>query len=59
MKYRYCFAKCTAVEDLHPGGFEILLENAGTDATSAFKDTGHSKEAREILSQYFIGNLVE
>ncbi|KXJ12793.1 cytochrome b5 [Exaiptasia diaphana] len=45
--------------DEHPGGFEILLEHAGTDATSVFKGTGHTKEARDMLSLYFIGNLVE
>ena len=37
----------------------IVLHFTGTDATTAFKETGHSKEAREILSKYFIGNLIK
>lgn len=35
----------------------MLLEQAGTDATESFEDVGHSKDAREMLQQYFIGEL--
>ncbi|KAK3085602.1 hypothetical protein FSP39_005993 [Pinctada imbricata] len=42
----------------HPGGWDVLMENAGTDATVAFDDKGHSKDAKELLSQYKIGELV-
>lgn len=39
----------------HPGGEEVLLEQAGKDATEAFEDVGHSTDARlEIqLNRYF------
>ncbi|KAM0748795.1 cytochrome b5 [Meredithblackwellia eburnea MCA 4105] len=42
--------------DEHPGGDEVLLGEAGRDATEAFEDVGHSDEAREILEKYFVGN---
>ncbi|KAI8063160.1 cytochrome b5 [Gongronella butleri] len=41
----------------HPGGEEVLLDEAGKDATESFEDIGHSDEAREILSKYLIGEL--
>ncbi len=41
----------------HPGGEEVLQDVAGTDATNAFEDIGHSDEAREILSGLKIGKL--
>ncbi|KAK4031513.1 NADH-cytochrome b-5 reductase [Parachaetomium inaequale] len=41
----------------HPGGSAILIEVAGTDATEAFEDIGHSDEAREQLEPYYIGDL--
>ena len=39
---------CRAVADDHssPGGADALLEVAGTDATSAYEDVGHSEDAR-------------
>ncbi|KAI5949402.1 CYB5 [Candida jiufengensis] len=43
--------------DEHPGGEEVILDCAGTDATEAFEDIGHSDEAHEILEKLFIGNL--
>ncbi|KAJ2447978.1 hypothetical protein GGF42_005275 [Coemansia sp. RSA 2424] len=43
--------------DEHPGGEEVILEHAGIDATEAFEDIGHSDDARDLLSKYFIGNL--
>lgn len=45
--------------DEHPGGEEILIENAGTDATEAFEDVGHSTDAREMMQTYYIGELEE
>ncbi|XP_008286411.1 cytochrome b5 type B isoform X2 [Stegastes partitus] len=41
----------------HPGGEEVLLEQAGSDASESFEDVGHSTDAREMLQQYFIGEL--
>jgi cytochrome-b5 reductase len=41
----------------HPGGAAVLIEVAGTDATQAFEDIGHSDEAREQLEPYYLGDL--
>uniref|UniRef100_A0A8C6PAU4 Cytochrome b5 type B n=1 Tax=Nothobranchius furzeri TaxID=105023 RepID=A0A8C6PAU4_NOTFU len=41
----------------HPGGEEVLLEQGGADATESFEDVGHSSDAREMLQQYYIGEL--
>ncbi|KAI8366641.1 cytochrome b5 [Radiomyces spectabilis] len=43
----------------HPGGEEVLIDEAGKDATEAFEDIGHSDEAREVLEKYYIGDLDE
>ena len=43
--------------DEHPGGEEVILDCAGTDATEAFDDIGHSDEAHEILEKLYLGNL--
>ncbi|KAK2584524.1 hypothetical protein KPH14_006894 [Odynerus spinipes] len=43
----------------HPGGEEVLLEQAGRDATEPFEDIGHSSDAREMMEPYKIGELVE
>uniref|UniRef100_A0A8D1ALS8 Cytochrome b5 n=1 Tax=Sus scrofa TaxID=9823 RepID=A0A8D1ALS8_PIG len=40
----------------HPGGEEVLMEQAGRDATESFEDVGHSSDAREMLKQYYIGD---
>merc|ERR1712150_212284 len=45
--------------DEHPGGEEILIENAGLDSTENFEDVGHSSDAREMLEEYYIGELAE
>lgn len=41
----------------HPGGPEALMEVAGTDATSAYEDVGHSEDAREIMHPMIVGSL--
>ncbi|CAD1812845.1 Cytochrome b5-like Heme/Steroid binding domain family protein [Candida parapsilosis] len=43
--------------DEHPGGEEVILDVAGTDATEAFEDIGHSDEAHEILARLQVGIL--
>jgi cytochrome b involved in lipid metabolism len=43
----------------HPGGEEILIENAGIDSTEPFEDVGHSTDAREMMKDYYIGELQE
>ena len=45
--------------DEHPGGEEILIENAGIDSTENFEDVGHSSDAREMLDEFYIGDLHE
>lgn len=44
--------------DYHPGGRDILLQNAGGDATKPFEDNNHSAQAKKMLSKYLIGDLV-
>lgn len=34
-----------------------MLEQGGSDATESFEDVGHSTDAREMLQQYYIGEL--
>ena len=40
----------------HPGQFDILLMNAGRDATKEFNNT-HSEKAKKMREQYAIGIL--
>ncbi|XP_046872156.1 cytochrome b5 [Hypomesus transpacificus] len=47
----------TSFLEEHPGGEEVLLEQAGADATESFEDVGHSTDAREMLLQYYLGEL--
>lgn len=41
----------------HPGGEEVLREQAGGNATESFEDVGHSTDAREIAADMMIGEL--
>lgn len=43
----------------HPGGEEVLLDQAGKHATEAFEDIGHSTDARDLMKQYKIGELCD
>lgn len=45
--------------DDHPGGEEILIEQAGKDATEVFRDVSHSTDAKELMKTYLIGQLPE
>ncbi|CAH1968558.1 unnamed protein product [Acanthoscelides obtectus] len=49
----------TAFLNEHPGGEEVLLEQAGKDASEAFEDVGHSSDARDLMTKYKIGELIE
>uniref|UniRef100_A0A182QAY3 Cytochrome b5 heme-binding domain-containing protein n=1 Tax=Anopheles farauti TaxID=69004 RepID=A0A182QAY3_9DIPT len=42
---------------LHPGGHDVLVENAGRDCTIAFLNAGHSAMALKWLELYEIGEL--
>lgn len=44
---------------MHPGGLDVIMENAGTDATVPFVDKGHSKFAISMIDKYYIGELAE
>ncbi|XP_027109995.1 cytochrome b5 [Coffea arabica] len=41
----------------HPGGDEVLLSATGKDATNDFEDVGHSDSARDMMDQYYIGEI--
>ncbi|KAI6648825.1 Cytochrome b5-like isoform X1 [Oopsacas minuta] len=43
----------------HPGGEEVLLEQAAKDATIAFNDVGHSADALEKRRGFLIGEVAE
>lgn len=42
----------------HPGGVDVITEHESKDATGAFFAVGHSSEAKKMLSQYEVGQLV-
>ncbi|KAH9424109.1 cytochrome b5 [Dermatophagoides pteronyssinus] len=54
-----CVYDVTPFLDEHPGGEEVLIEQAGKDATESFEDVGHSTDARDIMKKYKIGELCE
>ena len=42
----------------HPGGGDIMIENAGgIDASEPYEDADHTKRAREMLTKYYIGDI--
>ena len=41
----------------HPGGIDVLVECAGTDATETYDYAGHSEGAKETLGQFLVGEL--
>ncbi|CEJ89969.1 Putative Catalytic activity: nitrate reductases catalyse the reaction [[Torrubiella] hemipterigena] len=41
----------------HPGGADVLIEAAGTDASEAFDNAGHSEDAFEVMDTYKVGKL--
>ncbi|XP_069476812.1 cytochrome b5 [Ambystoma mexicanum] len=47
----------TSFLEEHPGGEEVLREQAGGDATETFEDIGHSTDARNMSKSYIIGEV--
>ncbi|KAI9318252.1 cytochrome b5-like heme/steroid binding domain-containing protein [Dichotomocladium elegans] len=47
----------TRFVDEHPGGEEVLVDEGAKDATGPFEDVGHSSDARELLKEYYIGDV--
>ena len=43
--------------DEHPGGDEIIYEQAGRDATEYFLDIGHSDDALKLLKSKCVGTV--
>lgn len=43
----------------HPGGEEVLLEQAGKNASEIFEDVSHSADAKDLMKTYLVGELPE
>lgn len=43
----------------HPGGEEVLLEQAGKEASEIFEDVSHSADAKDLMKTYLVGELPE
>lgn len=43
----------------HPGGEEVLLEQAGQVASEIFDDVSHSSDAKSMMQEYLVGELPE
>ncbi|PHH91580.1 hypothetical protein CDD83_11116 [Cordyceps sp. RAO-2017] len=41
----------------HPGGADVLAEAAGSDASEAFENAGHSEDVLDIMKAYHVGKL--
>ncbi|KZS11657.1 Nitrate reductase 1 [Daphnia magna] len=41
----------------HPGGLEVMMEQAGRDATLAFRSVGHSIDTIEQVDEFLVGIL--
>ncbi|KAJ0817589.1 putative cytochrome b5-like heme/steroid binding domain, cytochrome b5, heme-binding protein [Helianthus annuus] len=52
-----CVYDITPFLDDHPGGDEVLLLATKKDATEDFEDVGHSQNARNMLADYYVGDI--
>uniref|UniRef100_A0A669PIZ1 Cytochrome b5 heme-binding domain-containing protein n=1 Tax=Phasianus colchicus TaxID=9054 RepID=A0A669PIZ1_PHACC len=52
-----CVYNVTCFLEEHPGGEEVLLEQAGRDAAESLHDVDHSTDTREMLKHYYIGEI--
>ncbi|NP_001106739.1 cytochrome b5-like [Bombyx mandarina] len=43
----------------HPGGTEVLVDNAGSDASECFHEVGHSEIAIEWRNTFKVGEIVD
>ncbi|KAI3690992.1 hypothetical protein L2E82_49205 [Cichorium intybus] len=43
--------------DYHPGGDEVLVLATKKDATEDFEDVGHSQNAKDMLKDYYVGDI--
>ena len=41
----------------HPGSFEKLVLNAGTDATKEFDRVGHKESSKKMMEKFYIGDI--
>ncbi|KAH6778143.1 hypothetical protein C2S52_006341 [Perilla frutescens var. hirtella] len=41
----------------HPGGDEVILGQAGGDASEEFEDVGHGSAARLMLDEFYVGEI--
>jgi len=47
----------TEFVNVHPGGADLLLTYAGTDATEHFNEVGHSNLAKDLIKERLVGVL--
>lgn len=47
----------TSFLDQHPGGLDVLMEQAGRDATVAFYSSGHHPSTIDLLKPFCVGIL--
>ena len=50
----YAYDITSFLED-HPGGPDVVLQDAGRDATEEFENMFHSMTARKMLDEYLVG----
>ncbi|XP_075982301.1 cytochrome b5-like [Anticarsia gemmatalis] len=59
MVYKDSIYDLTKYMHEHPGGDDVLMDEAGKDATRAFDDVGHSSDAKHVMTKHKVGEIVE